>query len=157
MKTLIIMRHAKTEEGKANQRDFDRELIYKGLKDAAAMGLWIRKKYNVVDEILCSAAKRTTHTATLVKEICGGELILNEALYHADANGLLSHIHEAKSSTNTLMVVGHNPAVSNLATYLSHKLIDLKPSDVAVFELSNNLWSEKLIVDSHKHHTEYHN
>ena len=32
MKTLIIMRHAKTEEGKANQRDFDRELIYKGLK-----------------------------------------------------------------------------------------------------------------------------
>ncbi len=155
MKTLILMRHAKTEELQSGQKDFDRDLIFKGLKDAANIALWIKKKFNEVDEIMASAAKRTLHTATIVKEICGGELNLLASLYHADANGIFNHIHEIRKSTNTLVVVGHNPAISDLASFLSHKFIELKPSDIMVFELENKTWSENFKIISFKHHSEY--
>ncbi len=155
MKTLIIMRHAKTEEGGAGKKDFDRELIFKGLKDASEMALWIRKKYALIDEIFSSAAKRTQHTASIVKEICGGNLILLDELYQADADEILDQIQQGKKNSRLILVVGHNPAVSELASNLSHSSIDLKPSDVVVFELDNKAWQTALKVKSFKHHSVY--
>ncbi len=155
MKTLIIMRHAKTEEGKGNQKDFDRELIYKGLKDAALMALWIKKKYFKIDAIIASAALRTQHTATIVKEICGGSIDVLDSLYHADASEILNSVRQVHHNPDSLLVVGHNPALSNVVSFLSREIIELKPSDVMVFELHNQTWKEKLNVISSKHHSEY--
>jgi phosphohistidine phosphatase len=155
MKTLIIMRHAKTEEGKANQKDFDRELITRGTNDAEKMAEWIEKKIKSIDEIFSSTALRTMQTAGIVKKTCGGHLKAVESLYHADANDILEQIQKAKEGTDVLLIVGHNPAISNLASYLSDKIIELKPSDVVLFSVKNKEWDSKLKIDSAKHHSVY--
>ena len=155
MKTLIIMRHAKTEEGKANQKDFDRELITRGINDAGKMATWIEKKIGTIDEIFSSSARRTLQTAEFVQETCGGTLHLLDSLYHADANQILEQIHSGATDTGVLLVVGHNPAISNLASYLSNKFIELKPSDIVLFNLKNTEWDSKLKIESFKHHSVY--
>jgi phosphohistidine phosphatase len=155
MRTLIIMRHAKTEQGDHHLKDFERELLPKGENDAQKMGSYLKKKFAEVNEIIASSAIRTKQTAEIVSEKCGGKVNLLEGLYHADANGLMSHIHKADPGTQTLLVVGHNPAVSNLATYLSHKTIELKPSDIVVFEVENTRWDQQLFITGSKHHSVY--
>ncbi len=149
------MRHAKTEEGKPNQKDFIRELISRGINDSKNMSEWIMKKTEGVEEIFASSASRTRHTAEIIKENCGGEMILLDSLYHADASEILNQITKADESTEVLLVVGHNPAISNLASYLSNKFIELKPSDVVLFKLKNESWDKKLKVESFKHHSVY--
>jgi phosphohistidine phosphatase len=144
MRTLIIMRHAKTEEIREGQKDFDRELLSRGVNDATNMGDWLLKKIDSIHEILSSTSKRTIQTAEIIKGICSGSLIPRDSLYHADANGLLEQIMKTDKKTKTLLVVGHNPAVSNLASYLSDKFIELKPSDIVLFRLKNDEWNEKL-------------
>ncbi len=155
MKTLIIMRHAKTEEGKINQRDFDRELITRGKNDAMKISEWLKKKYAPIDEVYASSAMRTKQTADIVSEECGGYLNLMDSLYHADANDILNQINKTNEKVKLLLMVGHNPAVSNLVTFLSNKVIELKPSDVVVFEIENKTWDKKLNIISFKHHSVY--
>ncbi len=155
MKTLILMRHAKTEVGSSELKDFDRQLIKKGLDDALKMALWIKKKYELIDVLLVSSAQRTKQTAAIVKEVCGGKLRLLDSLYHADANEILHQIHDSKKKTNVLIVVGHNPAMSNLASFLCNEYVELKPSDAAVFEFTSKDWEDKLSVISFKHHSVY--
>ena len=61
-RTLILMRHAKSDWGHAGLADHDRPLNARGTRDAPRMGAWLRGKGHLPDEVLCSTATRTRQT-----------------------------------------------------------------------------------------------
>ena len=71
MKTLVLLRHAETENAYSGQKDFDRELTNTGISDAIYKGKIFKDKNIVVDLILSSSANRTSKTAELIAEQIG--------------------------------------------------------------------------------------
>lgn len=112
------MRHAKTEDPKPGQRDYDRALLSRGRADAAAMGLLLKAHTAIPQKILASPALRTTETATIICETYGiaeNNIHFEERLYHAPAHILSHEIMATPSSIQTLMLIGHNPGISDFA------------------------------------------
>ena len=71
MKSVLILRHAKSEWGNPGQADFDRPLAKRGLEDAPRMGQVLARFNYVPDRILSSPAQRARQTAELVAQACG--------------------------------------------------------------------------------------
>lgn len=118
----ILVRHAHAEWPAYRGRDFDRPLTEKGLRDARATGLAIRAAGLAPDRIIASAARRTEQTATLLAqllELPAGSLQLQEALYNADAPTLQDALLDAARDGGCVMLVAHNPGISELARLLS--------------------------------------
>lgn len=131
MKTLLIMRHARAEDASFGQTDFDRELTFQGLQQATRMGATLATKNLAVEAILCSAAARTAQTAQLVAEQLHFETqnIMSEvALHNASMRVLLQYITALDEKYNTVLLVGHNPAISYLPESLTREEIGTLPT-----------------------------
>jgi phosphohistidine phosphatase len=131
MKTLILMRHAKAVHADGLQSDFDRNLNDRGKEDAAEMGKRLLDKKQIPDLVICSAAKRTSKTAKIVAE----QLSYNEhniqkefELYNCTVDEALSVIRRINDDCKTVLLVGHNPAITSLAGYLTSGLIESLPT-----------------------------
>lgn len=110
MKTLILIRHAKSDWG-GGLPDHDRPLNARGRRSAAAIGDWLRAKGHVPDEILCSTATRTRETLDLLG--VDAPTRFDRALYHAGAEALLEALRAAEG--DTVMLIGHNPGIGLFA------------------------------------------
>lgn len=119
-RTLILLRHAKAEQGNYD-RDHERELTGRGVRDAAAAGKWLHEQGIGIDEVLCSTAARTRQTAEAVWD--GGcpeaDVRHDRRIYNASADTLLSVVREADADANVVMLVGHAPGVPALASVLA--------------------------------------
>ncbi|MBL4708138.1 MAG: histidine phosphatase family protein [Flavobacteriales bacterium] len=122
MKTLYIIRHAKSSWSQANVSDFDRTLNDRGFFDAPLMGKVLKGKGILPDAIYASTAKRALLTTSiLTKEISFTKEINKEPeYYHASASSLLQKINQFPDDLNTVFVVGHNPGLTYLAEDLSN-------------------------------------
>ena len=121
-KTLIIMRHGKSDWSSQADRDFDRPLNPRGRKDAPAMAEWLRKQSLVPDVFLSSPARRALETATLVCDTlqCDSAGIITAAdIYEANRSQLLDVIARHAGEHNSLMLFGHNPGLDSLVSYLA--------------------------------------
>lgn len=120
MRTLIIVRHAKTERSSATGSDSDRELTERGLKDAPALGKALRKLDLVVDQVLCSTAVRARQTAEALLEKLhfDGSVDYRPSMYLAEATALLDLLR-AEGEGTTVMMIGHNPGLEDLAGLLT--------------------------------------
>ncbi len=116
-----MLRHAKSVSHQTLS-DFDRALNEKGRKDTPMVAKAFLKYGLEPDIILCSAAKRTTETITLFTEAIDlkSPILFLEDLYHASASNIFN-ILEGHQSYNTIMIVGHNFGISELANHLSLK------------------------------------
>lgn len=118
-KTLILMRHAKAEEG-LGKPDHDRELASRGHRDAKAAGAWLHTEGLVPDLVICSTATRTRQTWDGAVE--GGaqtEFIeYRKAVYQGGMRSTLETIREDGDDMQTVLVVGHNPTMAELASLL---------------------------------------
>lgn len=121
MKRLFLLRHGKAQPADGSTEDFDRTLMLSGMQDAAAMARYLRKNDHSVELILCSASARTTQTAELVLHELQSEIEYRDALYLADATKLLAAVRGAPATANSLMLVGHNPGLENIATLLARE------------------------------------
>src|SRR5215207_5685653 len=109
MKTLYLLRHAKSSWKEAGLQDFDRPLNGRGREAAPLVGRFIRKKKLRVDLMLSSPAARARQTAVLVKDSAGlsAELLFDGRIYEADAARLAEVVAQAEESADALMLVGH--------------------------------------------------
>jgi phosphohistidine phosphatase len=120
MKTLLLLRHAKSGWDTPSQRDFDRSLNVQGRAAAKAIGKHFRSRKIVPEAILCSPAQRTRETLTLVDENAQlhGAPIFVDDIYMASAETLLQLIQGCDAAAATLLLVGHNPGFEDLALML---------------------------------------
>ena len=121
MKRLIILRHAKTEAAGGLKNDFDRVLIERGRRDAAAMAQYFRARGHNCDLVLCSTAQRTRETLAIFGPIaCSGvATVYREDLYLAEAPDILAIVRSVDDAHDGVMVVGHNPGLEELALMMS--------------------------------------
>ncbi|MGH8582568.1 MAG: SixA phosphatase family protein [Gammaproteobacteria bacterium] len=115
------MRHAKSDWGHAAQRDFDRPLAARGESDAPRMGRWMRERGWVPDYVLSSPAQRARDTALKVcaaLEWTGDGIQWDPAVYAAGLPRLLEVLGRCPARPNVLLI-GHNPGLEELLTYLA--------------------------------------
>ncbi|MGL4176446.1 MAG: SixA phosphatase family protein [Dermatophilaceae bacterium] len=119
-RTLILLRHAKAEQG-GGAGDHERELTVHGRRDARAAGVWLHEQGFGVDEVLCSTSERTQQTA---EEIWAGgcpetDVHLDRRIYEASPHRLLDVVREADDDADVVMVVGHAPGIPALTELLA--------------------------------------
>jgi len=142
MKTLYLLRHAKSSWKDPELQDFDRPLNGCGREAAPLVGRLIRKKKLKVDLMLSSPAARARQTATLVKESAGlsADLLYDERIYEADAARLLEVVMQAAESADSLMLVGHNPGMEELLTLLTGEGQAMPTAALACVALDVEKW-----------------
>lgn len=123
MRTLLLLRHAKSSWDDHGLADYDRPLAKRGLKAAPRMGEEIGRLGLRPTLIICSGAKRTRQTLELAVAAMGGErpqVAFDDAIYMASPAALLTLIRQQPpgADTDPLMIVGHNPGLEELAQEL---------------------------------------
>ena len=119
MRRLMLLRHAKTERAAPGERDRDRKLMKRGRSDAPAIGAYMAHHGLVPDLALVSPAKRAQETWALVAAAFAKtpRVVTDERLYNAGREALIGAIGETRKA-HTLIVVGHNPGLHDLALQL---------------------------------------
>jgi phosphohistidine phosphatase len=118
MLTLMLLRHAKAEQG--GDTDFDRALTERGEADAQALGRYVSQLRIVVDFAIVSTAARAQQTFKLFAQEVGGIPVRNdECLYNASEPRLRDTLKTVPASVGTLLIVGHNPGIMEAATRLA--------------------------------------
>ncbi|MCP3968465.1 MAG: hypothetical protein GY750_18935 [Lentisphaerae bacterium] len=144
MKTLIIVRHSKTE--KYAKSDIERKLTDRGRNDAAVIGEKLKAATVQPEIILCSPAKRARKTARLLARHAdySNEIIVEDmALYTEDACEIIRLIRSLENFTKTLIVVGHNPVLLEIVNILSKRGIgNLRTSGVVKMQFDVNDWAD---------------
>lgn len=116
---LVLLRHAKSAWPEVP--DHDRPLARRGRRDAPAIGRWLRDAGLPPDQVLCSTARRASETWQLTRAGLGTgpPVSFDDRVYQASAEQLLELIRRISPETRTLLVVGHDPAVPELALLLA--------------------------------------
>lgn len=129
MLRLMLLRHAKTEEAEPGRRDRDRKLVRRGRDDASTIGTYMARQRLLPDLVMVSPAARTQETCSLVAaglaeltavaNAAQGLLpvLTDERIYNATCDKLVGAITMAPPA-KTLLVVGHNPSLHELAVRL---------------------------------------
>jgi phosphohistidine phosphatase len=135
VRTLYVLRHAKSDWGDASLRDFDRPLNGRGRKAAKAMGQEMRERGLAPDLVLLSPSARTTETLARVEEGFGAsfEKVEEPNIYLAESGALADLIRSAPAKSERLMVVGHNPGMQELVRALANGPQDLRAEAAAKF------------------------
>ncbi|MCB9249756.1 MAG: histidine phosphatase family protein [Ignavibacteriales bacterium] len=131
MKTLYLLRHAKSSWEDGNLSDFDRPLNERGLRDAPIMGEILKNKIEQPELIISSSAKRAITTAEIIANSFNYEInkiIKEEKIYHSVVSDLMRIIYETPNTIERLMLFGHNPTFTLVVNYLSDKYIDNLPT-----------------------------
>ncbi len=132
MKTLYLMRHAKSDQDYVDLADRDRPLAERGRRDAPFMAQQLlAREVSPLDLIICSPAVRTLSTATLVaKELDYDPLKIQveDALYEADREAYLDIISQLKPSLEEVLIVGHNNTITDVANFLSPQFVPELPT-----------------------------
>ena len=124
MKTLILVRHAKSSWKDINLDDFDRPLNKRGKKDAPLMGKKLKKRQVIPDLILSSPAKRARKTAKAVAKAIAypkKKIVFNYKMYHSSAKYLFKMVRNMDDKHKTIMLFGHNLEFNDFADRLLKK------------------------------------
>jgi phosphohistidine phosphatase len=144
MKSLFIVRHAKSSWKDPRLMDHQRPLNKRGKKAAPKMGKRMKKKCVRPDAIVTSDARRALDTADLLVHAMGlpSEVIrLNPELYHAPPDGILDIVHHFPDEWNQVMVVGHNPGLTELANWFYPDYIENIPTaGIVKLRFETNAW-----------------
>lgn len=147
MLRLTLIRHAKTQPAWSGQEDWDRTLEARGQHDAPEMGRRLKERHLKPEKILSSPAVRAIATATIIARELGvpaSKVIQDERLYLAAPKAMLTVIHELGDAAKHLMIVGHNPGITEFADAISsERSIDNMPT-CAVYTLEFDItrWNE---------------
>ncbi|MEI6949955.1 histidine phosphatase family protein [Paraflavisolibacter sp. H34] len=131
MKTLIIVRHAKSSWADDTQDDRDRPLNDRGKKDAPEMAKRLKEKGIRPDLFLSSPAKRARKTARFFAEEFGGskkEIVEEEKLYEAPSANFYEVLGQLDDKYETVVLFSHNPGITDFANTLDTVRIDDMPT-----------------------------
>jgi len=150
--TLYLLRHAKAALGDAVTADFDRPLAARGQRETAELAAWFAERGHAPDRVLCSSSRRTRETlGPLLSAWPADSLIeISRDLYNADVDELLGVVLRREGDARSLMLIGHNPGIEQLARALAgsgdeaalRRLRDhYPPAGLAVIEFDLPAWS----------------
>ena len=144
MKTLLLLRHAKSSWGDGDLADFDRPLNNRGRHDAPRMGQLLARHELTPDLIITSAARRAATTAELVAMAAeyAGDIQYTNELYLADPDTFLEVARETDDSVARLMLVGHNPGIEELVAALAGRDERMPTAALACFRLDIDHWRD---------------
>ncbi len=143
---LILVRHAQSRPAEPGQRDIERELTDSGLRDASRLGRYLYVKKAIPDKILTSHALRATQTAQYIAEqlrLEYAQVKETEDLYEASVRTLLGTIAGLDPSIYSVLIIGHNPAISHLCEHLSEEeLGSMSSGSMIRLSFANLNWDE---------------
>jgi phosphohistidine phosphatase len=121
MRTLYLLRHGKSSWDDPTLADHDRPLGPRGIRATPVVADHLRHAGIVPDVVLCSSSLRTRETLDLLGDAIPptSEVRVEEGLYHASADRLLHRLRMLSNGTQRAMLIGHNPAVQQLAVLLA--------------------------------------
>jgi phosphohistidine phosphatase len=155
-KKLLLMRHAKSDWNDTGLSDVDRPLNARGRSAAPTMGKWLLANDMLPDEIVCSTAVRTRQTLELLIECWSQErkdrqqedsrrnkpeIVFMDDLYLAPALRILT-IASKHTSKSCVMVLGHNPGMEEVASYLGQSPVHMPTAAIAILESTGRNWPE---------------
>ena len=146
MKHLVLVRHAKSSWANANQRDVHRPLNERGLRNAPDMGSRILAHGPFPERIISSHAQRALHTAQLIADAADyprGHIEIVEEIYEASPETLLAVLRAQPDSYSRLMLVGHNPGLTELAARLcpAARIANIPTCGVLYLDLEQPDWA----------------
>ena len=145
MRKLIIMRHGEAENLATNDRDFDRHLTAKGIEQVRSVASqlldwdeWYPEK------ILCSPSQRTRETYEQIHEETKFEADINylDQFYANNWESVLERIEELPSNLKVVLLIGHNPTLSELVSNLIQKSLNLNPSEIVLLKTPQKTWMD---------------
>ncbi len=144
MKTLLLLRHAKSSWDQPGQHDHERPLNKRGKKEAPKVGKYLKEKDLLPDLVLSSTARRAQDTAQAVVEESGfsGQIDLYQDLYLSDTACYLDILRRLPDSADRVLVVGHNPDLEQLLTLLTDVTQHLTTAMLAQVDLPISSWQE---------------
>jgi len=144
MKTLLLMRHAKSSWDTPQQKDFDRPLNERGRRVAPLMGRYLRRQKIHPDLVLCSPAERAKETAGLFTAAAqlSGELRLDERIYDASVYTLLQVVSQVEDDASSVLMIGHNPGLEELILRLTGQIRRMPTAALASIQLDIERWAD---------------
>lgn len=134
--TLILLRHAKSDWSGC-ERDHDRPLAKRGRRQAPEAGRWLATHVERIDLAIVSTATRARETWDLVSRELGQppKARLDEDAYAASVDELLEIVRGLDEELGTVVLVGHNPGIEDLAETLTGDSVPMSTSSLAVIDL----------------------
>lgn len=146
MKTLLLVRHAKSSWEEPGVQDFDRPLNERGKQDAPEMAKRIKDKKIDIDLFVSSPAKRAKRTAKLFAEefdVKKDDIVLEEELYLANPSSFKNVIKDLGKKYDTVALFAHNPGITELANQLTTVRIDNMPTcSVFAVQADTDSWKD---------------
>ena len=151
MKTICLIRHAKSSWQNHVEQDKDRPLDPRGVEDATQLGQYLKKKALQADTIISSDATRALTTAQTVAQAMGlkeNKILVEPKVYEAGVEALLKVIQSLPNQLNTVILVGHNPGLSWLANYLAddHQ-VNLPTCGTYCISFETSDWADIMLVE----------
>ena len=146
MKTVYLVRHAKSSWDNPHLKDRDRPLKGRGIRDAHLMAAWLAEEVQPVPAMVSSPATRALHTALIFARTFGQPLDFiqtHEVLYEMSVTQLLTFLRQLPDSMDAVMVFGHNPTYTAFLNRCVDQLIDNVPTaGVACLRFDVGVWKD---------------
>lgn len=144
MKTLFLLRHAKSSWNDASLTDFERPLNERGQNAAPLIGEFMRRQKLRPNLILCSPAERARQTIALVSQAAAfkAELRYDERIYAATRARLSAVVSQIDEGVGKVLLVGHNPGLEELIESLTGEVLRMPTAALALITLNIERWAE---------------
>ncbi len=142
-KRLILIRHAKSDWGNSDLRDFDRPLNKRGKTNAPEMAERLVNQQIIPDQIVSSPALRAITTAKVFAsawQISTEQIKLEPNIYEANVRTLLSIVNNFDHKHNQIALFGHNPGLTDLVNYLAAHLDNIPTCGIVMLEFPFDDW-----------------
>jgi len=145
VKTLLLIRHAKSSWKEPSLTDLQRPLKKRGIRNASEMGERLAKLDHRVERIFTSPARRAMQTIELMAECAGFNSDMIEVcpdLYSFDYDDVMLYLRKLDAQWQSIAVVGHNPAITDLVNFLAlDHITNIPTCGVAQLELDIASWN----------------
>jgi phosphohistidine phosphatase len=144
VKTLLVLRHAKSSRDDSTLEDHERPLNARGRRDAPRMGQLVREYGLIPNLVLSSDAARARQTAEAVVESARytEHIQWSPRLYLAESADIVSLLRTVREDAGTVMIVGHNPGLEELIEHLTREQQDLPTAALAQIVLPIDHWRD---------------
>lgn len=147
MKTLMLMRHAKSDWKRPGLSDHDRPLNARGRAAAPFMAKHLAAVRAKTDIILASSAVRVQQTVELMQSQWDQpvEMLTSRDLYLSSPQQMVDALRGLHDVWDSILLIAHNPGLAGLASHWSGRVIEMPTAAIAVFQFSQSTWQSLLL------------
>jgi phosphohistidine phosphatase len=144
MKSVLVLRHAKSSWKYPDKTDHERPLNKRGKRDAPLMGRLLKKERLVPDVIISSTAMRARATAEAIAKASGykGDITFNRSLYASGPQAYIDVLHDLSDEYVRVLIIGHNPGLQELVEMLTGEIHLMPTCSLAHVKFRVDKWSE---------------